>query len=173
MSDAAVSSAPAGIMLAGLEPQPADALLALIGLHRGDPRPDKIDLGVGVYRDESGRTPVMRAVKAAEARLLCNQDSKSYLGPEGDARFVELLVPIVFGSPLPDHDRLAGIQTPGGTGALRLGAELIARAAPSARVWIGMPSWPNHAPDLQAGRASGRAAPFLQRRDPATWISAP
>ncbi len=129
-----------------LSPQPADALLALIGLHRDDPRADKIDLGVGVYRDAQGRTPVMRAVKAAERRLIEEQQSKSYLGAEGDARFAELLAELMFGAALARSDRLTGVQTPGGTGALRLGAELIARANPSARVWIGTPTWPNHAP---------------------------
>lgn len=129
-----------------LHPQPTDSLLALIGLHRRDPRSDKIDLGVGVYRDADGVTPIMRAVKAAEARLLAEQTTKGYLGAEGDVRFVELLAPIVFGDALTGSDRLAGVQTPGGTGALRLGAELIARASPSARVWIGAPSWPNHGP---------------------------
>jgi aromatic-amino-acid transaminase len=131
----------------GLLPsQPADALLALIGMHHRDPRPDKIDLGVGVYRDATGRTPVMRAVKAAETRLLREQDTKAYLGPEGDIGFVQRLARVVFGVELAETPRLTGVQTPGGTGALRLGAELVARATPGARVWIGTPSWPNHAP---------------------------
>jgi aromatic-amino-acid transaminase len=133
----------------GLKPQAPDALLALIGLYAADPRADKIDLGVGVYRDESGATPVFRAVKAAEARLLETQPSKSYLGPEGDARFTELLQPIVFGAAL-DPTAVVGVQTPGGTGALRLAAELIAAAKPRAKVWLGTPTWPNHAPVFSA-----------------------
>ena len=133
-------------LLAGLRPQPADALLALIGLHRADPRADKIDVGVGVYRDARGETPIMGAVKSAEALLLAAETTKGYLGPEGDMRFTELLEPIVFGDGFAQADRLTGVQTPGGTGALRLGAELIARGAPNARVWIGSPSWPNHRP---------------------------
>jgi len=123
--------------------QPPDALLGLIGLYRADRRPGKIDLGVGVFRDDAGRTPVMRAVKAGEAKLLRDQESKSYLGAEGDIRFVELLAEVAFGA---GADRPVGIQTPGGTGALRLGAELIARSRPDATVWIGTPTWPNHAP---------------------------
>ncbi|MBB6251949.1 amino acid aminotransferase [Nitrospirillum iridis] len=137
-----------------LKQQPADALLSLIGLYRDDPRPQKLDLGVGVYRDETGATPVLRAVKAAEARLLETQDSKSYLGPEGDIRYTELLQPIVFGKAVP-ADRLAGVQTPGGTGALRLAAELIAAAQANGKgagvkVWLGTPTWPNHAPIMAA-----------------------
>ncbi len=133
-------------ILDALDRQPADALLALIGLHRDDPRPGKIDIGVGVYRDASGATPVLRAVKAAERRLVAEQPTKAYLGPEGDVRFVALLAPILFGPGLAASPRLTGVQTPGGTGALRLGAELLARAAPGARVWMGSPTWPNHAP---------------------------
>ena len=135
-------------MFETLAAQPADALLALIGLHRDDPRPGKLDLGVGVYRDESGATPIMAAVKAAERVLLETRTTKSYLGPEGDLTFVDLLKPIVFGGD--PGARLVGLQTPGGSGALRLGAELIARARPGARVLVGQPTWPNHAPILDA-----------------------
>ncbi|WP_176593843.1 amino acid aminotransferase [Sphingobium sp. EM0848] len=127
----------------GLTAQPADALLALIGLHRADARPGKMDLGIGMFRDDLGQTPVMRAVKVAEAMLVEQQESKSYLGTEGDGCFAALLAEVVFGA---GTDRLTGVQTPGGTGALRLGAELIARSRPGATVWIGTPTWPNHAP---------------------------
>lgn len=130
---------------ARLAPLPADALLALIALCRADLRAEKIDVGVGVYRDEAGATTVLRAVKAAEDRLVAEQSSKAYLGAEGDQRFIELLAPIVFGAGTNEPHRF-GLQTPGGTGALRLGAELLARTAPAARVWIGTPTWPNHAP---------------------------
>ena len=80
-------------MLERLQPQPADALLALIKLHAADPRPGTIDLGVGVYRSDDGGTPVFAAIKGAEARLVETQDSKAYLGPEGDMGFVEALMP--------------------------------------------------------------------------------
>lgn len=133
----------------GLKLQAPDALLALIGLYAADPRADKIDLGVGVYRDESGATPVFRAVKAAEARLVETQSSKSYLGPEGDARFTELLQPIAFGASV-DPATVVGVQTPGGTGALRLAAELIGAAKPHAKIWLGTPTWPNHTPVFSA-----------------------
>ncbi|WP_419816819.1 amino acid aminotransferase [Glacieibacterium sp.] len=146
MIAAANMSMRSSALLDALLPQPADALLALIGLHRDDPRSGKIDVGVGVYRDETGATPIMRAVKVAELRLLAGQTSKSYLGPEGDARFTDLIAAVAFGSEAARSERLTGVQTPGGTGALRLGAEVIARANPTARVWIGAPTWPNHGP---------------------------
>ena len=133
-----------------LLPQLPDPLLELIGLFRADTRSGKIDLGVGTYRNEAGETPVMAAVKAAEQVLLETQRTKGYLGPEGDERFVEALVPIVFGSPAPYAGRLTGVQTPGGGGALRLGAELIAAARPGATVWLGAPTWPNHRPIFAA-----------------------
>lgn len=133
-------------LFATLERQPPDPLLSLIALHRADPRPDTIDVGVGVYRDERGSTPVMRAVKAAERMLVQGQTTKAYLGPEGDARFVDLLALVALGNDLAASPRLTGVQTPGGTGALRLAAETIARANPAATVWIGDPSWPIHAP---------------------------
>ena len=137
---------PAAALLTTLERQPPDPLLAVIGLHRADPREQKIDVGVGVYRDASGATPVMRAVKAAEGRLLAEQQSKSYLGAEGDQRYTDLLAEVALGTAIAANDRITGIQTPGGTGALRLAAELIARTARAPRVWIGAPTWPNHAP---------------------------
>jgi aromatic-amino-acid transaminase len=146
-----------------LAPQGADALLGLIALFRADPRPGKIDLGVGVYRDAAGATPVMRAVKTAEAALLAEQASKSYLGPDGDARFTGLLATLVSGARHPASDRLTGIQTPGGTGALRLGAELVARATPGARVWIGEPTWPNHAPIFREAGLDVRTHRFFDQ----------
>ncbi|MES2495504.1 MAG: amino acid aminotransferase [Pseudomonadota bacterium] len=136
-------------LLGGLALQPSDALLALIGMYAADPRADKIDLGVGVYKDEAGHTPIFAAVKAAEAKLLAEQTTKSYVGPEGDIGFFEGLLPIVFGDTAP-RARIAGLQTPGGTGALRLGAEMIARNNPEAVIHVGGPTWPNHAPIFAA-----------------------
>jgi len=135
-----------GTLFDRLEEQAADPLLALIALAEADPRPEKIDVGVGVYRDAAGNTPILRAIKSAERRLLENQQTKSYLGSQGDARFVDLLKPIVFGEAAAADDNIVGVQTPGGCGALRLGAELIARADPQARIFVGQPTWPNHQP---------------------------
>lgn len=132
-------------MLSNLQQQPADALLALIKLHNADTRTDKIDLGVGVYRTGQGDTPVFGAIKTAEKRLLETQDSKAYLGPEGDMGFVHALMPWIFGKEDPTKGgRIEGMQTPGGTGAVRLAVALAKRAGVK-RIWMGTPSWPNHA----------------------------
>ena len=132
-------------MLINLQQQPADALLALIKLHNADQRVDKIDLGVGVYKTGQGDTPVFGAIKAAEKRLVETQNSKAYLGPEGDMGFVEAMAPYVFGKENPTLDgRIEGMQTPGGTGSLRLALAMVHRAKVK-RVWMGTPSWPNHA----------------------------
>jgi len=140
--------------------QPEDALLGLIGRFRADRRLGKIDLGVGVYKTETGSTPVMRAVKAAEDLLLAQQESKSYLGAEGDQIFTDRLATIAFGSEMAACDRLTGVQAPGGTGALRLGAELLKAARPHASVWMGTPTWPNHAPIFTAAGLSVRKHRF-------------
>ncbi|HWT51530.1 MAG TPA: aminotransferase class I/II-fold pyridoxal phosphate-dependent enzyme, partial [Caulobacter sp.] len=129
-------------VFAGLTPQAPDSLLSLIGLYRRDPRPGKIDLGVGVFRDDDGATPVLAAVKAAEQALLNGQPTKAYLGPEGDIGYLDLLKPIIFGAQV-DHEIFA-VQTPGGTGAIRLACELLKAAKPDLRVFIGAPTWPNH-----------------------------
>ncbi len=144
-TDTTPARATAGVLFDGLLPQPPDAVLAVSKMFREDPRPHKIDVGVGVYRDANGRTPVFAAMKAAEARLLETQETKAYLGPEGDFGYLERLSPIIFGRGAASSD-LFGVQTPGGTGALRLAAELAHAGRPSARVWLGAPSWPIHAP---------------------------
>ena len=140
---AMVAEAP--IMFDRLEDQPQDPLIALIALASNDPRPGKIDVGVGVFRDSAGNTPILRCVKEAERRLVESQPTKAYIGSQGDAGFVELIRPLVFGTGAADG-RIVGLQTPGGCGALRLGAELVARANPGARIHAGEPTWPNHAP---------------------------
>jgi aromatic-amino-acid transaminase len=131
-------------MLDRLQAQAPDALLALIKMYAADPRSDKIDLGVGVYRTNEGATPVFKAIKAAEQALIEEQDSKSYLGPEGDLGFVHALMPYIFGKDATMGGRIEGMQTPGGTGAVRLAAA-VAKAAGVTRVHMGTPSWPNHA----------------------------
>ncbi len=135
--------------LADLPPVTSDSLLALIAMAAADPRPDKIDIGVGVFRDAAGQTPILKVIKAAERILLETQSSKSYLGSAGDKRFAELIRPILLG-PHADDERIAGLQTPGGCGALRLGFELVRTANPNARVLIGTPTWPNHAPIIRS-----------------------
>ncbi|MEZ2129631.1 MULTISPECIES: aromatic amino acid transaminase [unclassified Sinorhizobium] len=129
-------------LLAGLPDRKPDPLLALIKKFASNERLDKIDLGVGVYRDGTGRTPVMAAVKSAEHHLWETQDTKSYIGPEGDPSFVSLLTHEVFGEGTVT-EKLAGVQTPGGTAALRLSAEILAHDK-DRTIWIGTPTWANH-----------------------------
>lgn len=135
-------------MLDRLTPQAPDALLALIKMYAADDRPDKIDLGVGVYRTDDGATPVFKAIKQSEQRLVDEQDSKSYLGPEGDVGFVHALMPYIFGKDATMGGRIEGMQTPGGTGAVRLATSLSKQAGVT-RVLMGVPSWPNHAQILK------------------------
>jgi aromatic-amino-acid transaminase len=135
--------------LADLPPAQSDTLIALIAMVHADPRPDKIDVGVGVFRDGAGNTPILKVIKEAEQRLHDTQVTKSYLGSAGDKRYTELLRPILLGD-YADDERIVGLQTPGGCGALRLGFDLLARANPQARVFIGGPTWPNHPPIIRA-----------------------
>jgi aromatic-amino-acid transaminase len=130
-------------MFETLKPRPADAILALMQMYRDDPRPTKIDLGVGVYKDASGLTPVMRAVKAAEHKLWETQDTKVYTGLAGDPAFADAMIALVLGDAVP-RETVAAVATPGGTGAVRQAFELIRMANPEARVFVSDPTWPNH-----------------------------
>ncbi len=130
-------------MFETLKAQPADKILMLMQMYREDPREDKIDLGVGVYKDATGLTPVMRAVKAAEHKLWEDQDSKVYTGLVGDPAFSDAMVDLVLGDAVP-RANVAAAATPGGTGAVRQGFEMIRMARPDARVFVSDPTWPNH-----------------------------
>lgn len=134
-----------------LPPARTDSLMELGLLMQADPRADKIDLGVGTYRDERGGIPIMAAVKTAEQTILNAQTSKGYVGPAGDAEFALRLQEATFpGLDQAASGRLARIQTPGGTGALRLALQVIAQANPEACVWVGVPTWPAHLPLIEA-----------------------
>jgi aromatic-amino-acid transaminase len=148
--------------LADLQPVASDSLLQLIALANADPRPDKIDVGVGVFRDSAGNTPILKVMKAAEQRLLDTQVTKAYLGSAGDKRFADLLRPILLGHHAGD-ERIAGVQAPGGCGALRLGFVRLATINPDARVFLGTPSWPNHAPIIRAVRLETVDYPYYER----------
>ncbi|MDO7729600.1 MAG: aspartate/tyrosine/aromatic aminotransferase [Loktanella sp.] len=130
-------------MLHNLKAQPADKILALMAAYREDPRDTKVDLGVGVYKDASGNTPVMRAVKEAEKRLQKEQTTKAYVGLAGDPAFSDAMIGLILGDTIP-RDRIAAVATPGGTGAIRQALELIKMAAPEATIWLSDPTWPNH-----------------------------
>ncbi|OWU86224.1 aromatic amino acid aminotransferase [Oceanicola sp. 22II-s10i] len=130
-------------MFQNLKEQPADKILALMDLYKADDRPNKIDLGVGVYKNAEGITPVMRAVKAAEQKIWETQDSKAYTGLAGDPVYSDVMISLVLGGAVP-RDHVSAVATPGGTGAVRQAFELIKMATPGARVFVSDPTWPNH-----------------------------
>lgn len=130
-------------MFANLKPQPADKILHISQLFRADPRTDKVDLGVGVYKDATGQTPVMRAVKEAERRLVESQPTKTYTALAGDPAYLLAMGGLVLGADRP-LDRIAAAATPGGTGALHQAFELVRLARPEATLWLPEPTWPNH-----------------------------
>ena len=130
-------------MFDALNPQVPDQILQLIQMYKDDRREDKIDLGVGVYKNAAGLTPVMRAVKAAEKNLWETEVTKTYTGLAGDPAFNLAAVKLILGDAVP-MDRVASVATPGGTGAIRQALELIKLASPDATVWLSNPTWPNH-----------------------------
>lgn len=127
-------------MISSLKQLPPDPLLKIMRAAREDQRAQKIDLGVGVYCDENGKTPVMRAVKEAERRLFAQEATKTYIGQQGDIEFLRLTQDLVFGG---RDEILPAVQTVGGTGALRVACDLL-KAAGVKRVLLPSPSWPNH-----------------------------
>ncbi|MGP9680110.1 amino acid aminotransferase [Halomonas sp. AOP27-A1-41] len=133
-------------MFEHIERVPGDAILGLIEAFKKDTNPQKVDLGVGVYRDSKGTTPVMRAVKEAEARLLKNEATKTYIGSHGAPAYSNVVLPMVLGSdsPVLEAKRASATQSPGGTGALRLAADFIATQLPHKGIWVSDPTWPNH-----------------------------
>ena len=130
-------------MFASLPTQPADKILGLVAAYAADPREQKIDLGVGVYKDASGVTPIFGAVKKAEQQLWENEQTKSYTGLTGDPAFSDAMIELVLGDAV-ERDRVAAAATPGGTGAVRQALELLKLANPNVVVWVSDPTWPNH-----------------------------
>jgi aromatic-amino-acid transaminase len=130
-------------MFETLKEQPADKILALMQTYRDDPRDGKIDLGVGVYKDASGNTPIMRAIKNAEQQLWEAETTKAYTGLAGDPAFADAMIAMVLGDAVP-RANVAAVATPGGTGAVRQGFDLVRLANPNAKVFVSDPTWPNH-----------------------------
>lgn len=130
-------------MFENLKEQPADTILALMAAYREDPRETKIDLGVGVYKDATGHTPVMRAIKTAEKQLWEQETTKAYTGLAGDPGFADAMIELVLGGSVA-RGNVAAAATPGGTGAVRQAFDLIRLANPTARVHVSDPTWPNH-----------------------------
>lgn len=133
-------------MFAQLQPVATDPILGLMAAYKEDPNPNKVDLGVGVYKDEQGHTAVLKCVKEAEALRLKQEDSKTYIGMAGDLGFNSHIEKLAFGI---GHkvllaNRVTTAHTPGGTGALRVAAEFIKKANPNATIWVTSPTWANH-----------------------------
>jgi aspartate aminotransferase/aromatic-amino-acid transaminase len=133
-------------MFDSIQPAPPDAILGLTESYQADPNPDKINLGVGVFKDDRGETPILTSVKKAEQQLLESEISKSYLPITGSPRYAEGVAGLLFG---PDHEvitsgRLAVAQTPGGTGGLRVGGDFLKKFRPDATLWVSSPTWANH-----------------------------
>lgn len=139
-------------MFEALSPAPPDAILGLTEAFKSDPNPDKINLSVGVYQDAGGTTPILHCVKEAERRLLENEQTKGYLSIAGLANYAAFVAKLIFGD---EHEiiaqkRSATVQTPGGTGALRVAADFVRRVHPHAQVWCSTPTWANHPSVFQA-----------------------
>jgi aspartate aminotransferase len=131
-----------------LQQQPPDKILALMTAFKEDPRDQKLDLGVGVYKDPTGITPIMRSIKLAEKKWWEIESSKSYVGLVGDPAFSDAIISLVLGNSIP-RNLIASAATPGGTGAVRQGFELFKIANPGVRVFVSDPTWPNHISILQ------------------------
>jgi len=152
-------------MFEHLSSLPPDPILGLLASYRADENPNKIDLGVGVYKDEAGHTAVLQAVKEAETRLLQSEETKAYIGPAGTPGFNAAMQGLILGA---DHpallaDRVRSAQTPGGCGALRVLAELTNRAKAGATIWVSDPTWANHVPLLGNAGLRIESYPYYDR----------
>ncbi|MFT6296352.1 MAG: aspartate aminotransferase [Glaciecola sp.] len=152
-------------MFQSLNSLPADPILGLMATYRADSNPLKVDLGIGVYKDEKGNTTVMTAVKKAEDFLLKNQTTKTYIGPTGAADYNSAVAELLLGAPLNTSlgKRRVTVQAPGGCGGLRLAAEFIKSANPDATVWVSDPTWANHIPLLGSAGLKIESYPYYDR----------
>ncbi|MDB4001329.1 aspartate/tyrosine/aromatic aminotransferase [Oceanospirillaceae bacterium] len=161
-------------MFESLQSVPADPILNLSVLYRKDSSPKKVDLGVGVYKDEAGHTAIMQAVSLAEERLLVEEDTKAYVGMAGSKKFCDLLAQVTLGA---DHQvisdqRISVAQTPGGSGALRVLAEFINVAKPGSTVWVGNPTWANHIPVMKSAGLIIKTYPYYSKQTKAVDFDA-
>ncbi|KIF60867.1 aromatic amino acid aminotransferase [Pseudomonas fluorescens] len=142
---------------------PGDPILGLMEAYGQDANPRKFDLGVGVYKDAQGLTPIPEAVKIAEARLVESQDTKTYIGGHGNPLFGKVINELVLGadSQLLTEQRAGATQTPGGTGALRLAADFIAQCLPGKGVWLSNPTWPIHETIFAAAKVKVSHYPYV------------
>ncbi|MDP5146576.1 aspartate/tyrosine/aromatic aminotransferase [Shewanella sp. ULN5] len=145
-----------------LKAMPADPILGLLTQYRADSHPQKVDLGVGVYKDPQGHTPILACVKVAEQRRTDSEDTKVYIGPTGSPLFNQLMTELAFGK---NHvaliaNRIRTVSTPGGTGALRVAADFIKRCRPNAVLWVSDPTWANHTGLFEAAGITVKTYPY-------------
>lgn len=154
-------------MFSQIQAPVGDRLMALMLAYRADPTPNKVDLGVGVYMDEAGTVPILAAVKQAERHLLATETTKTYIGPQGDPAFGAAMQEMLLGtsSPILRHDRVRTLQTPGGSGALRVAADFLHVHFPGTTVWMSTPSWLNHAPIQRAAHNVVGFYPYCRPED--------
>lgn len=147
-------------MFETLHKAPADTIFALMAEYAADTNPHKIDLGIGVYKDENGKTPIMGAVRKAEQRILESATTKTYVGVAGNKGFSAAMIGLALGEAV-DGSRVRAVQAPGGTGSLWLLLKLLQRARPGGTVWISDPSWPNHKPMAEGAGLTHRFYPYF------------
>ncbi|MEM7195906.1 MAG: amino acid aminotransferase [Pseudomonadota bacterium] len=141
-----------------------DPIIRLMGMYRKDERAEKIDVGVGVFKDENGSTPIMSAVKAAEQRLHDKQSTKAYVGLAGDERFNSAMTDLIFGG-IPVQERIRAVQAPGGCGALSVLTDTLSRVAADKTVWVSDPTWGNHYPILQGSGFDVKTYAYFNREN--------
>ncbi|MDZ4199858.1 MAG: amino acid aminotransferase [Kiritimatiellia bacterium] len=149
-------------MFESVQPAPADPILGLTEAFRADPRPDKVNLGVGVYQDAQGLTPVLDCVKAAEAAILAQETTKSYLPISGDPGYGRQVESLLFPDAPEAAERCCTAHSPGGTGALRVGADVLRDLGASSTAWVSAPTWANHKGVFAAAGFTLREYPYYQ-----------
>jgi aspartate aminotransferase len=149
-------------MFQSLKPLPPDPILGLSAAFKQDTNPNKVDLGIGVYKDEDGNTPVMKAVKQAEETILNSQSTKAYLGPMGSSDYNDAVAKLILGESLNRSlgERRVTIQTPGGCGGLRIAAEFISKANTDSTIWVSDPTWANHKPLIGSAGLKFNSYPY-------------
>ena len=149
-------------MFQSLKSLPPDPILGLTAAFKQENNPNKVDLGIGVYKDEKGNTPVMTAVKQAEQAILNSQLTKAYLGPMGSPEYNSAIAKLILGKDLLDNlgGRRVTIQTPGGCGGLRIAAEFIYTANANAKIWVSDPTWANHKPLIGSAGLEFKSYPY-------------
>ncbi len=148
-----------------LPPLAPDPILGLSAAYQEDSNAHKIDLGVGVYKDEQGNTPILNAVAQAQKILLERETSKTYITPQGNQGYIDNMLALLLGekSPVLMADRVAAVQAPGGCGALRILSELLVRCDENTKVWVSDPTWANHIPLIGSAGLQIETYPYFDK----------